>query len=233
MDDQHAHLRNDQYGCVERIVPSGSPSDGLLEREHRARYQWDERHLGDSETVLDIACGVGYGRPLLVNGRFRDVVSSDISLESLSYGRSAFDVVGVAADGEHLPFHEMTFDSVVSLETIEHVPEPAVFLSELRRVLKVGGTLLISTPNLSESGGSNPHHLREFTRPEFEALLLDGGFAIRRRFAQRIRMRGSIWRVKGFRRMAWKISQSHRVVRDGPLLAAPLQFCWICERSLS
>ena len=45
-----------------------------------------------------------------------------------------------------LPFADASFDRVLSLETLEHVPEPLRFLSELRRVLRPGGRLVMSTP---------------------------------------------------------------------------------------
>jgi ubiquinone/menaquinone biosynthesis C-methylase UbiE len=45
-----------------------------------------------------------------------------------------------------LPFDKGTFERVLSLETLEHMPEPGRFLSELRRVIVPGGRLVLSTP---------------------------------------------------------------------------------------
>jgi 2-polyprenyl-3-methyl-5-hydroxy-6-metoxy-1,4-benzoquinol methylase len=81
----------------------------------------------------------------------------------------------VAADAARLPFGRV-FDSVVSFETIEHVPDPARFVAECARVLKPGGNFLVSTPNreLWSPRSATPlqrHHVKEFTRKEFLAIL--------------------------------------------------------------
>jgi len=111
------------------------------------------------------------------------------------------------------------------------VRHPELFLAELRRVLKPSGSLLISTPNREETGGGNPHHLREFSRDEFLSLVTAAGFAIRKRYGQHPRARGRAWAVPGLRRAAWEVRKWERVypdVRSLAVLAAPLQFCWVC-----
>jgi SAM-dependent methyltransferase len=75
-----------------------------------------------------------------------------------------------------------TFDAAVSFETIEHLPNPEAFVASLRRILRPRGRLLISTPDRRLSSvltiltrrPHNPHHLIEFTRPEFIALVSKG-----------------------------------------------------------
>lgn len=47
-----------------------------------------------------------------------------------------------------LPFGAATFDAVLSYETLEHVPWPAEFLTELSRILRRGGLLVLTTPNV-------------------------------------------------------------------------------------
>jgi SAM-dependent methyltransferase len=55
-------------------------------------------------------------------------------------------VIDVYASGLHLPFASGSFDSVLSTEVLEHVPEPKQLFSEAARVLKEGGYLLLSAP---------------------------------------------------------------------------------------
>jgi SAM-dependent methyltransferase len=51
--------------------------------------------------------------------------------------------------GEKLPFPDGAFDYVVSIEGIEHTENPFRFLRECARVLKTGGTMFLTTPNVS------------------------------------------------------------------------------------
>jgi SAM-dependent methyltransferase len=63
------------------------------------------------------------------------------------------------------------FDCVVSFQVIEHIKDDATFTSEAFRVLKDGGTLIITTPNISMSLTRNPWHVREYTRSELATLV--------------------------------------------------------------
>jgi glycosyltransferase involved in cell wall biosynthesis/SAM-dependent methyltransferase len=77
-----------------------------------------------------------------------------------------------------IPLPAGSVDVVVSFETIEHIAEQELFLSEIRRVLRPLGVLIISSPdkeNYSEkTGHKNPFHAKELYHKEFEELL--GGF---------------------------------------------------------
>jgi ubiquinone/menaquinone biosynthesis C-methylase UbiE len=55
---------------------------------------------------------------------------------------------------------------LVSFETIEHLPEYKKALSEFHRVLKTGGVLILSSPNLNTSTHDNAFHFKEFTKAE-------------------------------------------------------------------
>jgi SAM-dependent methyltransferase len=66
---------------------------------------------------------------------------------------------------------------VVSFETLEHVPDARAMVLEIRRVLKPGGRLVLSTPNRafgpSERHTNNPFHVKEFTAAELHDLLAE------------------------------------------------------------
>jgi SAM-dependent methyltransferase len=74
-----------------------------------------------------------------------------------------------------LPLKTGCVDLVVSFETIEHVADAWALVDEIRRVLKPGGLLVLSTPNRAfgpaERHTANPFHVREFTADELCALL--------------------------------------------------------------
>ncbi len=148
----------------ERLVPEGAVEASL--QEHWARYLFArDRARG---RVLDVACGTGYGTALL------GATGVDLSVAALRYARRRTDRL-VAADALRLPFGR-AFDTVVSFETLEHVPDAARFVAECARVLRPGGTFLVSTPNRELWSPRSPRplqkfHVREFNRREFLEVL--------------------------------------------------------------
>ena len=76
---------------------------------------------------------------------------------ALAFGRDRYEVPVAAGQVERLPIRDAAFDTVVSMETIEHLTEPLDLLREVHRVLRPEGILLISTPNALISSGHNPY----------------------------------------------------------------------------
>jgi SAM-dependent methyltransferase len=76
-------------------------------------------------------------------------------------------------DGCALGFRDASFDCIVSQDTIEHIQDDQRFVSELTRVLKPNGMLIIFTPHGKGRGEipNDPYHVREYTHEEFKALL--------------------------------------------------------------
>jgi len=124
------------------------------------------------KTVLDVACGVGYGAGWV--GRkigSGQLVGVDLSERSLRYARYAYmrpKLNFMLGNGLLLPIKRNSVEVVISFETIEHIPmnEQKAFVAEVHRVLKSGGTFLCSTPNKEFSPG-HIDHTREFTLDEF------------------------------------------------------------------
>lgn len=158
------------------------PTDAA-HQEHLHRYMFAAEYLRTPCRLLDIACGIGYGsRHLADVAHGISVVGIDISEQAVDYATSHFSADNVCfkvGDGTKLPFPDDLFDYVTSFETVEHIPEYEVFLSELQRVLKPGGTLVISTPNREFTNpfgsiASRPpsrHHIHEWQISEFKPLL--------------------------------------------------------------
>jgi len=76
-------------------------------------------------------------------------------------------VLTVCADATHLPFRKQAFDSVVSLETLEHIRDQRAFLDNVKDSLKKSGKLILSTPNKMYTSPFlpkplNPYHVSEF-----------------------------------------------------------------------
>jgi ubiquinone/menaquinone biosynthesis C-methylase UbiE len=109
-----------------------------------------KKYLGDVAglRVLEIGCGRG-AFALELADRGASVVAADFSPSAVDRAR---ELVGdscetLVADIQQIPFPDESFDLVVSLETLEHVPDPDRGLAELVRVTKRGGRLIVTTPN--------------------------------------------------------------------------------------
>jgi ubiquinone/menaquinone biosynthesis C-methylase UbiE len=160
----------------ERIVPekTGHP----LFADHLIRYMFCKQFVND-KVVLDDGCGCGYGSLYLAENSARMVVGIDVSRDAINYAKTHFlkkNIKFKVVDGANLPFSNDSFDVVVSIEVIEHIHNYEQYLSEISRVLKPSGILVISTPNkkVSSPGLKKPQvsfHVKEFYPDEFKKQL--------------------------------------------------------------
>ncbi|MEO5800458.1 MAG: class I SAM-dependent methyltransferase [Gemmatimonadales bacterium] len=166
---------------LERIVPDALEADSATGRAtlelHLARYHFAVQQLRGGR-VLDLACGVGYGSAVLAQAPgVSMVVGGDISLAALRHARRHYADPAVRLGcGSYADWlRPASFDGIVSLETIEHVPDPALLLQQFARALRPGGILVASVP-VTPSVDANPHHLTDFTPASFRSLCQGAGF---------------------------------------------------------
>lgn len=140
-------------------------------------YVWAARQLGPLEErcVLDLSCGTGYGSDYL-GARAGRIVGIDCDACVVAKCRADYprsNVAFLAMDACALAFRTASFDCIVSQDTIEHVQDDSRFVSEVIRVLKPGGMLVIFTPHGKGRGipPTDPYHVREYTPDEFKTLL--------------------------------------------------------------
>ena len=145
------------------------------------------------DRVLDVAAGTGWATELLVRLGVR-TVSIDLSLEMMRRGRQRLaadtrlvfreDAAFVTARTQALPFADETFDGVLCLNALHHLPDYGAALREIYRVLKPGGRAVFSEPGTAH--GAAPHsqfRMREETvlekpvsLPLVRRLATDAGF---------------------------------------------------------
>ncbi len=102
--------------------------------------------------ILDVGCGTGFFSSLLKSiFPNAQVIAIDFSHKALKVAKKKYkNVIFIYADSEkELPFANNYFDLIVSGEHIEHLIDTDIYLSEINRVMKKGGRLILTTPNLA------------------------------------------------------------------------------------
>lgn len=146
--------------------------------EHIHRYNEALRLIQPADTVLDIACGTGFGTDMIAARTSGKVFGGDIAADAIAECAQRWKRANMefkVLDGTRLAFPDNYFDKVVSFETIEHTGQYREMAAEFARVLKPGGWLLLSTPNRDVSSPDgvivNPYHIQEFTCDELRDIL--------------------------------------------------------------
>ncbi len=127
-----------------------TPNTHVLHGNINVRMRDTVLHMLDvqpEETVLDAGCGLGYFL-LKLKGSGAVLHGIDTSPESVSYVKKHITPHAKTGSVEQIPYPDNTFDKVLFCEVIEHVADDAKVLREIRRVLKPGGRVVISTPSL-------------------------------------------------------------------------------------
>ncbi|WLR50333.1 methyltransferase domain-containing protein [Bacillus tianshenii] len=162
----------------ERVVPEFMKPINRLLLEHVARYDFAIHY--SNGRLLDIACGVGYGAQMIAKAaksRLNEIVAVDLSEETIEYARGRYHHPLISyrvynAEDKQLPEQLGLFDTIVSFETLEHLPNDRQFLSNLYSMLKPGGQLILSTP-FGEGRGKpcgSPFHVHQLKIEEFQSL---------------------------------------------------------------
>jgi SAM-dependent methyltransferase len=142
-------------------------SDNVIHHRHLIAYDHAAKLI--SGRVLEIGSGEGYGIRIL----------SPHAKEYFAIDKHQTPVGGdfenVVFKQCHVPplheFADNSFDFVVTFQVIEHIKDDLFFLQEIYRVLKPGGTLIMTTPNKHMSLTRNPWHIREYTPEQMKKLL--------------------------------------------------------------
>ena len=159
----------------ERTLPD-VPEENYWYRRHSVVYEWIAARVGGL-TVVDLACGEGYGSAVLA-GSAADVVGVDANPDAHAHAEARYARPGLSFDRTLIDSYEQPRDAVVFLQTIEHVTNPGEILDHCRGLVAASEqpAVYISTPNVltlapkgAERSG-NPWHVHEYRPKEFRAL---------------------------------------------------------------
>lgn len=153
-------------------------NDYLVYCMHVATYNFARAYVQDAK-VLDFGCGTGYGAKHL-SPHADSILGIDISMEAIAEARTPPAPDNVTFETippiEQVPLatEDDTFDVVLSFQVIEHLPDVDVYLREIRRVLRPGGTFICATPDRTvrlhpRQRPWNVFHLDEFSPEYLEA----------------------------------------------------------------
>jgi len=158
-----------------------SAENYLIYLFHIATYNFAKQYI-EGKWVFDFGCGSGYGTAL-VAGSCAKIIGVDIAPEAIGYARDHYQSVNLnyrtvkPVEIEPLPFANATFDTILSFQVIEHIRHVPSYLSEILRVLKSRGILLIATPDRTSrlfrfQKPWNRWHVKEYDRKELSRILV-------------------------------------------------------------
>lgn len=176
-------------------------SGGFAPCGHQA--DWKMRELFETvvtadRDALDVGCGDGSKSGPWLAAYARSYIGVDISAGAIDRARRQGLEAQVITDAANLPFSDGSFDVVVIAEVLEHLFDPLEAAREARRVLRSGGDLLVTVPNIAHwrnradlallgrwhPGGDDQSvsepwrdpHVRFFTPRTMRSFLLAAGF---------------------------------------------------------
>jgi 2-polyprenyl-3-methyl-5-hydroxy-6-metoxy-1,4-benzoquinol methylase len=142
--------------------------------------------------ILDVGCGAGLNASFLTMAG-HSVTGIDLSPIAIEkYRERGFEGILCDVESGRTPFADNSFDLVYVSEIIEHCADTTAFLSELNRLTKPGGKMLLSTPNSAfwpyrilglfgrtASEYQHPGHVRFFSKRSLAAAITEAGFEIK------------------------------------------------------
>jgi len=145
------------------------PSENVVFQRHLIAYKEAAKII--KGTVLEIGTGEGYGimelAPIsdafIAVDKYRPQISKEC--------REKSNITFIQAEVPPLTgIDSETIDFVITFQVIEHIRRDKFFLNEIKRVLKPGGRLLMTTPNILMSLTRSPWHIREYTPEQMSNL---------------------------------------------------------------
>lgn len=135
-----------------------------------------DQFAAENPAILDLGCGTGAVLQELAPRGW--AVGMDLSPHALAFCQTRQLKRLVCGDAQHIPFADASFDAVIALDVLEHVPDDRAAFHEIARVLKPGGILVLNVPAFGWLWG--PHdvalmHFRRYRRSDVASRLAEAG----------------------------------------------------------
>jgi methionine biosynthesis protein MetW len=223
------------YWADQGFVPAGA-----LRNSHLATLL--ESNIRPGWSVIDVGCGDGTSSAPFVQERGIRYVGVDVSATAVNFARRNGLDARKIEDASDLPFDEASFDAALCLEVFEHLSDPGEAAAEIARVLRIGGVLIASVPNVAfwrrridlACGRWNPEgddlslvepwrdpHLRFFTAAALPRMLRQAGF-------ESVELSGAHGNLFGYLpyigwRCLWRSRRTRGKLETGSILYRALQ----------
>ncbi len=161
-----------------KIIFSGErPSLSDMEGQHLAKYKFALKFC-KGKNILEIGCGCGYGSRYLAENGVKKLEAFDIDSQAINFAIKNYpneNIKFAEGDAQTLKLKEK-YDVILSFEVIEHLDKPYKLIELIKKGIKKGGTVILSTPNkaftiLDNGKPSNPYHIYEYYPAELKELL--------------------------------------------------------------
>jgi SAM-dependent methyltransferase len=130
----------------------------------------------DSKKVLEVGCG---------RGAFQSLSTAYFGVDLAANAGQFLDKPFACASAKALPFCDNTFDAVWTITVLEHVPDPQLALSELRRVLRPGGLLFLAPAWQCRSWAAQGYPVRPYSDFNWRGKLIKASIPVRNSVAFR------------------------------------------------
>jgi SAM-dependent methyltransferase len=157
-------------------------------------------NLSADAAILDIGTGTGANLRLLKEMGFRNVVGLDASPDAIRF----CELKGLAkvnlGTADAMPFSDKAFDFIMATDVIEHIDDDRAALRDIARVLRPGGSLLLTVPAFQELWGlqdDKSHHKRRYRLSQLVRLVREAPFELQKSFYFNYLLFVPIWLARG------------------------------------
>lgn len=150
-------------------------------------YDWHKNETGymdiichflKSDLVLDVGCGTGWVGKCLRDLN-QDTTIFGLDIDPIGLKEAKKKETPILGDANKLPFNNVTFDGIIAKDVIEHTLDALSMIQEFNRILKTGGKIYISVPDVKcKTFWDDYTHIRPFNKKSLIHLVEDGGLTV-------------------------------------------------------